>query len=421
MRISDRIRGLFNRRNSRDNDGEQGHGKERINIEINEGNGYYEKAVNRLRSVCILLILVLVIFVVGAFSFRSDVITYKNFYYLMRDFNMSVVEADISGGTISYADDDYRNFAFYRKGLAVVGKSGLSMYSSTGRKTLLSDSFSYAHPQIVPSDRYMMVYSLGGKEFSIYNSFFKIYSEALDYPIKTADISSSGTFAVATRSDTYNSVVRFYNSNFECVWGLNKSAYVTHVLLTEDGSRMAVVSITNSNDAVYLTDVQMYRTNDAQLIYQKSYEGLFPVSVEYAGGNLAVIFDNALVYLDGNGNEKAYYSLDDLSVSACSATEYGCVIAFSDKKILSENSLIVFDKDGNLSYNGKVSGNVNYVTLYEDRIFASNAYGITMIKTSDGSQSQHSCSCLNSKILVYDKNTVVLCTDTKSTYIIFEK
>ena len=63
MRISDRIRGLFNRRNSRDNDGEQGHGKERINIEINEGNGYYEKAVNRLRSVCILLILVLVIVV----------------------------------------------------------------------------------------------------------------------------------------------------------------------------------------------------------------------------------------------------------------------------------------------------------------------------------------------------------------------
>lgn len=423
MKIPNSIKGLFSRRN-RQQSGENGeNGKEnRIRLDIETENGkYYEKASKKLRTAQIFIIMILAVFVVGAFCLRSDIITYRNFYYLLKDFNMSVVEADITGGTVSYSDDDYRSFALYRRGLVVAGKNGFSVYSSTGRKTLLSDTFSYVNPQIVPSDKYMMIYSLGGNRFSVYNSFLRIYSEKLDYPIGCADMSSSGMFAVTTRSDTYNSVVRLYDSDFRCLCGFNKNAYVTQVKLTEDGKRIAIISVTNSENAVYFTKVQVYSTSDAGLIFEKEYDGLFPYASEYIGDSLAVMFDNALVYLDANGNEKINYTFENKTLSAFDVTEYGCALAFSDSKIISENTIIIFDKNGNVSYNGKINGSINYITLYENYIFITEPAKITRIGATDGSVSVYDISCTDKKLLIYSSDAVILCSDTKSVYITFEK
>ena len=174
------------------------------------GDTYYAtvsawyKVLERVFLVC------LAVFAVVSVTVNFKNITYDNVFYLIKDFNTAVDTENVKYDTLSYDATADQSFALYRGGLAVVSRSNVSAFTATGRRTLNSNA-SYSKPFAVSSDKYLLVYDVGDGNMAIYNSFAKVYTEKLNYPITAACFSGSGRFAVLTRSEEYESNAYFYN------------------------------------------------------------------------------------------------------------------------------------------------------------------------------------------------------------------
>ena len=76
-------------------------------------------------------------FIILSMLIRADDITYENFFYLFKDIHAAVDSEDISFQTLVYNADETQDFATYRGGLAVVGESGLTVFSARLTQSLL--------------------------------------------------------------------------------------------------------------------------------------------------------------------------------------------------------------------------------------------------------------------------------------------
>ena len=114
---------------------------------------------------------VLVVFTLLALLIGRNTVTVDNIYYLFKDvYSMNTVgESEIT--RLSYSlPASKQDFTLYKKGLAVAGDSEIKLFNSTGRVTLTLGS-EFANPRILSSDRFVLVYDMGGDTFSVYNSF----------------------------------------------------------------------------------------------------------------------------------------------------------------------------------------------------------------------------------------------------------
>ena len=136
---------------------------------------------------------------------RDGLLPYYNFFYLIKEFS-SAVDQGSHYETLSYESDPRQNFTLYRGGVAAVSPSRLSIFTSTGRRTLNITS-GFSSPYMVSSGKYLLVYDTAGTTFSVYNSFARVYTETLDYPVTDACFLENGGFVIVTRSADSRSVV----------------------------------------------------------------------------------------------------------------------------------------------------------------------------------------------------------------------
>ena len=120
-------------------------------------NDYYESVSAGLGIGQVVLYLALFAFVILSFFRNTELITYQNFYYFFKDLNASAETVDVlASDSVSYPTSDEQSFALYRKGLAVAGNNGVTLFTATGRQTL-SKSFQYQNPIAVGSGKYLLV------------------------------------------------------------------------------------------------------------------------------------------------------------------------------------------------------------------------------------------------------------------------
>ena len=164
--------------------------KEQINLQ-NPRNAYYDNVSNIYHTLFWVFLAALLVFVFVSMSCNLDLFTYENFYYLAKDISAASDLLSGTGNVINY-ETSVRNqaFALYRGGLAVGGDSGLQLFTATGRETL-NMSPDYLKPVLHGSDRYLLMYDIGEKRYSIYNSFVCVHHEETDYPIYAGAMSDT--------------------------------------------------------------------------------------------------------------------------------------------------------------------------------------------------------------------------------------
>ena len=199
--------------------------KEKIEDQVPH-NAYYETVSVRFGLAQVILYLSLLAYVVLAFFTNTELITYQNFYHFFRDLNAGAEQVDIFGAdSLSYPTAKEQSFALYRKGLAVAGNNNVTIFSATGRQTL-GDSVDYRKPVAVGAGRYLLVYELGGTQYSLYDSNTQMYSAKSEFPIYGGTVSDSGSYALITGSTSYTTVVTLYNNRFSMINRFSKNGYV---------------------------------------------------------------------------------------------------------------------------------------------------------------------------------------------------
>lgn len=392
--------------------------EERALIKARSGGcegGYAEYAL-KLRLIRVLLCVLLVISVLLGLIFSGGRLGIDDLYYMAMDIGRMNSYTESSSGTLNYTQTQTNcDFALYKKGLAVAGNSEVKIFNSTGRVTLTSGDI-FSNPVIATSNKYVLVYDLGGNKFSVYNSFKRLHTFTFDGKISYASMCGDGGFAVAVSSRDYNSVVYTYDEDCNLLGTYSCNEYVISAQMSQNGKYTAVLA-TSAENGKMTSKITVLKKNGKKVYSQFYTEDVTPYKCEILDNNRIAVFcsDRMAVY-SLKGKLKQEYLYNDSRLSYISFGEDAVSLLFEDDLINGQNTLVVLNKNGKCIYSGKIQGSFTDICMYKDCVFLLTNNGICKFNYKTKVTVFEEAADTFGKILVCDKNRALLCTDSRGIY-----
>ncbi len=331
--------------------------KIRVDSEIKRRkNRYYEKVSDRYRTVGVLMILCLAIFGGVLLLKFGEYITYDNFVYLMRDFN-SVTDSASDYTEVSYQAQDSDVYIPFRDGFAAVGNNRVIVFD-VGGTPLLTDDVSLSYPAAAASEKYLLVYDIGGTTYSLYNSITRVIKYETDMPIVSASVADDGSYIIVTEGKESKYLVKLYNSAFKLKMTVRKDKYVTDAAISRDGECFAVSSV-YEDGAKFMGEVAFYKKGADSEISAYNYNTSMPVTAaSHADGGFTVLFDDAVRFYTAKGESAGECALTGEKVTYFETRSEGSILVCESNSIGTENRVYVFDGDGKVSFDRTVKERV---------------------------------------------------------------
>jgi len=362
------------------------------------------------RVLSLLLVLVAIAFVL------SGNISYEKIYYLTKDIKLSSDFVNSIHDTITYNVGNSQSFAAYRSGIAVASRERLSIFSAGGRE-LYSANLSYGNPTLSASDRYVLLYDVGGKQLSLYNSFSKLSEKILDYPIYGADISDNGNFAVITKSEDYDSVVKVYQQNGKSYDYNFSRGRISSVSLSENGLKLAVLMLHSDSDELY-TEIRVYTLGKSNYESARlSFSGV-PYEVRFLqNGSLIAVGERGVNTFNSNLTLTGEYLTDSEIYSYAFGKDNIAIVTPSNTTKKTEIALL--NKRGRVEKRLELDERVIDVEMSGDYLFIQKLDGFERYNTSFGISEHVEIMGNDFYMIVSDKNTLIVCNSSYAKFIEF--
>ena len=363
------------------------------------------------RIFCILLVLVIVAFIL------SGSLSYDKLYYLTKDIKLANDYVNSVHDTITYNVGNSQSFITYREGLAIASRERFSVFSAGGRE-IFSSNHSYGNPALASSDKYVLLYDVGGKQFDLYNSFTRVKGETLDYAIFGASISKNGTFALITRAERYESVVSVYKTNGTRYDYNFSQGRVISASLNEKGTEIAIL-LTFANGDDFRTELRLYRVGKED--YSNTDAGFsgIPYAVKILdGGNIMVVGANGVNTFNSNLNLLNEYSTNEEIYRYCFG-EDGIVLSHLSRES-GKTEVVILNKRGKIDKTYLFDERILDVALCDNYLFVQTLSGFEQKNMTLNTSKKIDIVATNFKMIISDKNTLIVCDDSYAKYLYFE-
>lgn len=363
-----------------------------------------------LVTLCIVITAVLV--------FGGSTVAYDNVYYMFRDIGYINSFSESRPETLNYSRPfDNQDFTTFKNGLAVAGDSEIKLFASTGRVTL-TDGINYTNPKICSSDSKVLVYDQGRKSFGVYNSFVRLYTETLDYPISSADMAPDGSFCIVTRSSDYVSVVKVYDTDFNLESEIFKNDYVISVSMSDNGKYIAVLSL-GARNGESVTTLSIIEKGKKKPVSTVTLNDVMPYTARFLSNNSVAVIssESAFVYeLGGKLKNKCEFpsKLANMSLS-----DNGFALLFKNTDLNSGYQLNIYGEYGDLVRQMKISGHVSDVELGDRYVYLLFDAEICRIDINLGLTTSKKFNEEGAVLVSFSDGTLMACTDTAAYYISF--
>lgn len=202
------------------------------------------------------------------------------------------------------------------KGISVLGKNSallndteITIYDEYG--TLAS---SYMHnctnPRVRTAGGRAIVYDVGYYSYLILNGANAVENAEYENQIIAADISSKGSYAIASASSKYLTelVVKNKNNTQTASWR-SVGSYINALAFSEDSTRLAATALYSDGGLIKTTLRILDLTNEqSPVVTDKEFYGSAAISVEYLdNGNIFVLCDDRSIITDPNGETLLEY------------------------------------------------------------------------------------------------------------------
>ena len=383
----------------------------------NPTNPYFDHVSNVYHSLFLISLAALLVFSAVAMLTHIDLLTYENLYYLAKDIGTASNLFAGTEGVINYETAERnRTFALYRGGLAVAGDSGLQLFTATGRETL-NASPEYAAPVMKSSDSFLLVYDVGEKSYSLYNSFVCVRHEEFDYPVLGGAVSDSGAYVVVTQTYEHAGAVRVYTKNYELSTAYLRNQMVIDADISDTGKRVAFVTTASENGA-YTSTLVIAVPGEQETMSEMPFEGAFPYSVRFIDERrLFLLCDNAayVVSVD-DGIVLRTVNFGNMKLSWADANEQHTALLFTVNAVTDTHRLIVTDKNGNLVIDSEFTSKVSRIAVYENDLYMLTENGVVRIHPETGEYVLVECNTDGKDLLVCAEDEVLVCGGQSAAY-----
>lgn len=304
-------------------------------------NRYYLKISRKYMTAAVLTLLVLVLYIICVTVFFGEYVTYDNLKYLLRDIDATDFSNKQDFDKIVYNAGGATKTAYFKNGLALCDANEYKYYDTAGT-LLLDETLNYTEPILVPSEKYMLVYDLGGNGYSVFNQLTRIIERQAEGSIIAGNIAPDGSFVLAMRSNETKYVVEVYNGGFSKVMSIYKDNYVLDTGISPDGNTVVICSACPS-ESDFDCEIDICRRGKTESIKKIQIPHSIPLDVYAAGDGFAVLCSGKILFLNKNGEIINETVFSGMSLKYSDINESKAAIVGTTNMLGSENRVIVYD------------------------------------------------------------------------------
>ena len=375
------------------------------------GQTYYLRIARRIRIVMIALVFVLAAFLVFMLSRYRSEITVENLKYFLRYIDTRQAEKSATTDVIVYDDiDSIVQFGVFKNSIAVVGYDQAQLYDLTGEATLNVSKVN-AQPTLLCSDKYMMVYNVGGTTFQLYNSLSCVYEESYDFGIGVAALGDTGRFLISSRSIEYRSVVNVYDKDFEPIYRwYTPDKLVMAADFANGDSEFLIAALGNRDDGSFYTEILLCETDkeEKKLDFVLNDEIIYKARYTEDGGFI-LIGGKAVYFYDKDGaltTEVTYGGYTPVNVDTDGDMTYFVV---NQNVVGSNYHITVMDKNGKLLYQNPIYGEITKVLTHGNAVYVLLDRSVVRIAMETGNQIEKEVPTNAITLLSLDEGSLALC------------
>ena len=364
-------------------------------------NPYYARISARLRWAkyrCVLLTVAAALLFL--FAYRTN-ITYENLRYLLRDVD-EAGNAGRAADSFAYTAADTNFLLLFRGDLAVCSSSGVTLYRAAGGRTF-EDSLRFEAPVAEASDKYMVVYDIGGTSYALYNSISRVFDGKTDSPIFDCAVADGGSSAVLTRAATGGFRIRTYSKNFDLTGELTRSGYVSDIGYLDDG-RLYICESSVSG-ASLVTTLSLYTPGHDSLDCTVTAGG-FAYRCGSLGDGFYLLTSSTLTFFDKTGEKTFSTSFGTSEILLADGTADG-VAVYVDENVC---AVYAFFADGT-SLSSPVPRGARSLLLAGRKVCLLAEESLAVY---DGSTVQQTATASGGRQLLRLGNAVLVCYDDRA-------
>ena len=383
--------------------------------------GYFEEVSMRYATAQLLCIILLAVFAAVSLLTDSSLLSSENLLFFAKDMTTSLTQREsVARDTLVYSSDEDNCYALFRDGLAVLSDDKLTVFTATGRESYFKYT-ALATPRLCPSGRYLLAYDLGGRSYSLYNSFDCVESGTTDSPIRAVTAANNGSYCIVTDGVEYASLVTLYNERFRVAAYYNLNEYTLCADLTEDGSRLLLASLSSQSGRM-TTHLMLSRTDESTPDAEWTVTDAYPVAACWTqSGNVMLLSTDFVAWYDQKGNELTRYTFLTGDVLSYRTSDEGCVLLCRANAYDASIRLLAFDKDGNEVYNVTVESGVSDVAYVDGALAVLTDSELRLYRQSDAERYQTiSFKGSYRSLLALSEREYLLCGTAKAVAVRFD-
>lgn len=252
-------------------------------------------------------------------------------------------------------------------------------------KEIMPKNHSYSRPAMKSKGSAFIVYDLDSNRFRLQNGSDINFEGEAKGRIMAAALGKSGNYAIATYSDSVQSVLTVYNKrNKEAyVWSF-KSERVIDITLSDNGKFAAVATVDAYNGEVN-SKVYVFNFKSDKAVSEFDYKGTTVVKIDYVkGNNIIVMGDNIRSYIKNNSKRNDDISFgSDILYKYCITDSGRSAVVLSQYSSTSLSKLSVYSKSNKEQFSVSFNKEMKWVdcddkytaVLFENEVITFNKKG----------------------------------------------
>lgn len=258
--------------------------------------------------------------------------------------NQRICSQDTSNFPVLLSGDSAIDFQRNETGFSVLTNKQLDFYSLSGIK-LRTVNNTVTLPMINSCKDKTLLYEQGGTGYSVEKSNETLTKNIVENKIILGKVAENGNVALVTEDEKYACSLVIYDRSSNQIFKWNLAENIIIDFCFTDSGNGCVVTTMGANDGITKGTVYGLNFTSKQELFKTNMGDCIPIAISCDRGNIHIICENRLVFLDHKGSvlkEKAY--VDKLFKYVLTQNNYIVMLFGEESKSMA--SLVVYDGFG---------------------------------------------------------------------------